>query len=175
VDEQAKAYHPRMGMVAVLVSLLALPAAGTPARSDDGEARISMDVKDADVVDVVRLLSEVGGFQVVFHPGINCKVTLKVREVRWTSALEVALRSCGLGRDEDADIVRVAPIGTLRAEAADRRKYQEEKAQGGERSVTRYRLSYARAAEMAPIVKKFLSPRGEVIYDARTNTLIVID
>jgi type II secretory pathway component HofQ len=38
-----------------------------------------------------------------------------------------------------------------------------------------YRLSYAKAAEMAPLVKKFLSPRGEVIFDARTNTLIVTD
>ena len=164
-----------MGMVVALISLLALPSASTSPRTDDGEARISMDFKDADIVDVVRLLSEVGGFQVVFHPGINCKLTLKVREVRWTSALDVALRTCGLGRDEDADIVRVAPVATLRAEAAERRKYQEEQALSGDRSVTRYRLSYARAAEMAPIVKKFLSARGEVVYDARTNTLIIID
>ena len=38
-----------------------------------------------------------------------------------------------------------------------------------------YRLSYAQAAELAPLIKKFLSPRGEVIFDARTNTLIVTD
>jgi type II secretory pathway component HofQ len=182
VDDQARAYHRRMPMVAVVLSLLSLLAVPTAPdqrsdaqRSDDGEARISMDFKDADIVDVVRLLSEVGGFQVVFHPGINCKLTLKIREVRWTSALDVALKTCGLGRDEESDIVRVAPIAKLREEAAERRKYQEERAVSGERTVSRYRLSYARAAEMAPIVKKFLSPRGEVVFDARTNTLIIID
>ncbi|PYQ18536.1 MAG: hypothetical protein DMF81_24640 [Acidobacteria bacterium] len=39
----------------------------------------------------------------------------------------------------------------------------------------RYRLSYAKAAELAPLIKKFLSPRGEVVVDARTNTLIITD
>ena len=41
--------------------------------------------------------------------------------------------------------------------------------------VSYQRLSYARAQELAPIVKRFLSPRGEVVYDTRTNTLIIID
>jgi type IV pilus assembly protein PilQ len=142
----------------------------------DGEARISMDFRDASIVDVVSLLSEVGGFQVVFHPGIDCRLTLKLRDVRWSSALDVALRSCGLGRDvETDDIVRVAPVARLRAEVSERRRYEEERALTGRRSVSAFRLSYARAAEMAPLVKKFLSPRGEVVYDSRTNTLIIID
>ena len=37
------------------------------------------------------------------------------------------------------------------------------------------RLSYAKAAEVAPLLKRFLSPRGDVTYDARTNTLFVTD
>ncbi len=41
--------------------------------------------------------------------------------------------------------------------------------------VERFRLSYARAQELAPLVKKLLSERGEIVVDARTNTLIVID
>jgi len=158
----------------VAFSLLAHAAEAT--QVGDGEARISLDFKDAQIVDVVSLLSEVGGFQVVFHPGIDCRLTLKLREVRWSSALDVALRSCGLGRDEETDdIVRVAPVAKLRAEVVERRRYEEEKASSGRRGVSTFRLSYARAAEIAPLVRKFLSPRGEVVYDGRTNTLIIID
>jgi type IV pilus assembly protein PilQ len=153
-----------------------MPVAGAAAPPQaDGEARISIDVKDADIVDVVRLFAEVGGFQVVVDPGVSCKLTLKLNEVLWTSALDVALKSCGLGRDSENDIVRVAPVARLVAETEAQRKLDEERALAGPLQMRSYRLSYARAAEMAPIIKKFLSARGEVIYDSRTNTLIVID
>ena len=150
-------------------------AAAAPASARDDEARISVDFKDADVVDIVRLFAEVGGFQVVVDPGVSCKLTLKLNEVRWTSALDVALKSCGLGRDEENDIVRVAPLAKLTAETAAQRKLDEERSLSGPLQMRTYRLSYSRAAELAPIIKKFLSPRGEVIFDSRTNTLIVMD
>lgn len=150
-------------------------AAAAPASSRDDEARISVDFKDADVVDIVRLFAEVGGFQVVVDPGVSCKLTLKLNEVRWPSALDVALKSCGLGRDEENDIVRVAPLAKLTAETAAQRKLDEERSLSGPLQMRTYRLSYSRAAELAPIIKKFLSPRGEVIFDSRTNTLIVMD
>jgi type IV pilus assembly protein PilQ len=150
-------------------------ASAAPQAVPDGEARISVDVKDADIVDVVRLFAEIGGLQVVVDPGVSCKLTLKLSEVRWTSALDVALKSCGLGQDEENEIIRVAPVAKLAAERAAQRKLDEERSLSGPLEMRSYRLSYARAAEMAPIIKKFLSPRGEVIYDSRTNTLIVMD
>jgi type IV pilus assembly protein PilQ len=150
-------------------------AVAAPPAVADGEARISLDVKDADIVDVVRLFAEIGGFQVVVDPGVSCKLTLKLSEVRWTSALDVALRSCGLGQDAENEIIRVAPVAKLAAEHAAQRKLDEERELSGPLQMQTYRLSYARAAEMAPIIKRFLSPRGEVIYDSRTNTLIVMD
>jgi type IV pilus assembly protein PilQ len=161
----------------LVFSLAALGAAGAAPSSStlDGEARISVDMKDADIVDVVRLFAEIGGFQVVVDPGVSCKLTLKLNEVRWTSALDVALKSCGLGHDEENEIVRVAPVAKLAAEHAAERRLDEERSLAGPLQMRSYRLSYARAAEMAPIVKRFLSPRGEVIFDSRTNTLIVMD
>jgi len=150
-------------------------AAPPPPTYGDGEARISVDLKDADIVDIVRLFAEIGSFQVVVDPGVSCKLTLKLSEVRWTSALEVALKSCGLGQDTENEIVRVAPVAKLAAEATAQRKLDEERSLGGALQMRTYRLSYARAAEMAPIIKRFLSPRGEVIYDSRSNTLIVMD
>ena len=160
-----------------LCGLLSGPAVAgaAPQSVPDGEARISLDVKDADIVDIVRLFAEIGGFQVVVDPGVSCKLTLKVNEVRWTSALDVALKSCGLGQDEENEIMRVAPVAKLAAEHAAQRKLDEERELAGPLQMRTYRLSYARAADIAPIMKKFLSSRGEVIYDSRTNTLIVMD
>ena len=160
-------------MLNVIALVLTLAAQPVPAANE--EARISLDVKDADVVDVIRLLAEVGGFQVVIHPGISCKLTLSLKEVRWPTVLDMALKTCGLGKDEEGDIVRVAKVAQLTAEAAEQRRLDEERKLAAPPQVVYQTLSYARAQELAPIVKKFLSPRGEVIYDTRTNTLIIID
>ncbi len=174
-----------MGLLpSVLLSLALAPAslaaadappAATAARPASGEARISVDFKDADVVDIVRLLSEVGNFQVVIDPGVACKLTLKLKEVPWDTTLDIALRVCGLGSEDDNGIVRVAPVARLTAENEARRKLAEEQKLNRPLRTVRYRLSYARAADLAPLVKKFLSPRGDVVFDARTNTLIITD
>ena len=158
------------------LAAFALPKAAAPQSSDPRpETRISIDFKDADILDVIRLMAEVGNFQVVVDPGVSCKVTLKLKEVPWDAALDVVLRSCGLGQDTDNGIVRVAPVAKLTEEAAARRKLAEEQKLDRPLRTTRYRLSYAKAAELAPLIKKFLSPRGEVVVDPRTNTLIITD
>ena len=152
-----------------------LALAGDARPSASAETRISIDFKDADILDVIRLMSEVGNFQVVVDPGVTCKLTLKLKEVPWDAALDVILRSCGLGQDTDNGIVRVAPVAKLTEEAAARRRFEEEKRLDRPLRTTRYRLSYAKATELAPLIKKFLSPRGDVVVDPRTNTLIITD
>jgi type IV pilus assembly protein PilQ len=169
-----------MGTLSFLLSTalaVAAPAADSPAArpAPAGEARISVDFKDADIVDIVRLMSEVGNFQVVVHPGISCKLTLKLNEVPWETALDISLRVCGLGSEDDNGIVRVAPVAKLTAEHEARRKLAEEQKLNRPLRTVHYRLSYARAAELAPLIKRFLSPRGDVVFDARTNTLIITD
>ncbi len=164
-----------LSVVLAAAMAAAAPAQAARASAAPGEARISVDFKDADVLDIVRLMAELGEFQVVAHPGITCKLTLKLKEVPLQTALDLTLKTCGLGYEEESGIFRVAPVATLTAEHAAQRKLDEERRLAGPLKTRMYRLSYARAAEMAPLVKKFLSPRGEVIYDARTNTLIVTD
>jgi type IV pilus assembly protein PilQ len=162
--------------VALALAASARPGTTAPeSREVRSETRISIDFKDADILDVIRLMSEVGSFQVVVDPGVSCKLTLKLKEVPWDAALDVILRSCGLGQDTDNGIVRVAPVAKLTEEAAARRKLAEEQKLDRPLRTTRYRLSYAKAAELAPLIKKFLSPRGEVVVDPRTNTLIITD
>ena len=139
-----------------------------------GEARVSLDVKDGALRDIVGLLAEVGGLQVVFDPDTDCKLTVKLNEVRWQTALETTLRACGLAREEEAGVLRVARPSRLADEAAARRRLQEERSEGGEARLETFRLSYARAEAIAPLVRTRLSPRSQVTWDSRTNTLIVI-
>jgi type II secretory pathway component HofQ len=156
-----------------LLLFAATVALGAGGRAGEGEARISLDVKDAPVVDIVRVLAETGGFQVVFDPGITCRLTMKVNEARWRRTLDTALSACALGLEEEGDILRVAPLSRLREEAAGRRRLEEERRAAGAGRLALFRLSYARAQEMAPLLERLLAPAGRVTYDPRTNTLMV--
>ncbi len=145
------------------------------AAAPEGEARMSLDVKDAPVQDVVRLLAELVGFQVVFDPGVECKLTLRLHEARWQPVLDTTLRACGLGYEEEGGILRIARPSRLLEESAARRRLEEERGRGGSRRIALLRLSYARAQELAPLLKSRLRPGGDVTWDSRTNTLIVTE
>ena len=165
----------RVHALAALLLSLAAPAAPAEPTDPPGEARVSVDFKDADIRDILLMMAEVGGFQVVIDPGVACKLTLRLKDVPWDQALDLSLRSCGLGADAENGIYRIAPTAKLAAEMAERRRFEEERRLFRPLRTVRYRLSYARAAELAPLLKKFLSPRGDVVFDARTNTLYITD
>jgi type IV pilus assembly protein PilQ len=155
-------------LLALFVGVLVAP----PSVGDESEARVSMDVKDAPIESIVRLLVELGGRQVVFDRGLDCHLTLKLNEVPWLTVLETTLGACGLGYQAEADVLWVATTDRLRQEAESRRRLKEARRTSGD-SLAVYRLSYARAEKMAPLLQRFLDPGGEVTVDPRTNTLII--
>lgn len=154
----------------VLAADLALAA---PPGQDEGEARISLDVKEAPVVDIVQALAETGGLQAIFDPGISCRLTMKLPGARWRSVLDTTLSACRLGYEEEGNVLRVAPLARLQAEAAARRSLSEERRAASSGRLATFRLSYARAQELAPLLQRLLSPTGRASYDSRTNTLVL--
>jgi type IV pilus secretin PilQ/predicted competence protein len=139
-------------------------------------APISLDFKDGDLQDIFRLFSDISGSNVVVNPGVSGKVTLKLQEVPWDQALDLILKTNGLGSTVENNVIRIARLSDLQKEEQDRRKLQEEKALAGDLQVVRKRLSYAKAADLEPTVKKVaLSARGNITLDTRTNTMIITD
>jgi type II secretory pathway component HofQ len=158
-----------------LLGFLAKPSAAQQSAVPNPEAHVSLDLKDAPIANVVALLGEVGGFQTVVDPDVSCALTLKLRDARWQQALEASLRACRLGYEGPAPVLRIAPVQRLAEESTARRRLEEARQPSREPVITMFRLSYARAAEIAPLLKRYLSARGQVSYDTRTNTLIVVD
>lgn len=155
------------------VFFLAAVLLGREARAEAPEARVALDAKDAPVGDIVRVLAEAGGFQVVFDPGIDCKLTLKIQQASWRTVLDASLAACSLGFEEGGDVLRVAPVSRLREEAEARRRLDAERAARPQGRLALFRLSHARAEQMAPLLDRAIAPSGRVSYDARTNTLLV--
>jgi type IV pilus assembly protein PilQ len=137
--------------------------------------RIDLDFKDADIHNILRLLSEVGGVNVVTSDDVQGSVTIRMRDVPWDQALDVILQAKGLGAERRGNLIRVAPQDVLEKErelAIARQKQQIELAPLETRLVP---VSYATATDVQPRVQELMSPRGSVSVDQRTNVLIVRD
>jgi len=155
------------------VALLCLAVVSEMGRAGGERARVSLDVREAPVREIAQVLVELGGFQLVVDPDVRCALTVKVHEVEWLTALETALRACGLGREEEAGVVRVAPLARLREEALQQRRVAETRESRAEGKLVLFKLSWARVEEMAPLLKQLVSPRSQVTLDPRTNTLVL--
>lgn len=162
--------------VLVLSSAVAQAPAQPATPAPAGEARLSLDLSDAPVADLLRLIAELTGQQLVLDGDTSCRLTLRLSEVRWQTALEHSLRACGLASELDGGILRVAPIQRLIEEQRQRRALEDAQAQARDRPTgpVSLQLSYARAEELAPVLQKLLGPGTEVTWDKRTNTLFIV-
>ena len=136
---------------------------------------ISVNLKDVDLKDFFRLIHEISGLNVVLDPGVTGNLTIVLDDVPWDQALAIVLQNNSLQCQLSGNVLRIALPDTLRKEADALRATQEAQALAVDRvTVTRY-LSYATAKNIVPTLKQFLSKRGEIIADDRTNSLIVQD
>ena len=136
---------------------------------------IDIEFRSASVQHAFRQLAAVGKVNIVVASDIKGRVNLKLKKVRWSDALKVVARSRGLGILRQGEIIYIDRLDRLAAYDAARVRAQVN-AEATRPLVTRvYTLSYARAADLAPIVQSMLSERGRVVIEDRTNSLIVTD
>ena len=162
------------------VSAAQQPAAPPPQAAMTGRPKytgepISVNLKDVDLKDFFRLIHEISGLNVVLDPNVHGTLTLVLDDVPWDQALDIVLKNNGLERELDGNVLRIATVDTLKNEAVSRREQVEAQALAASRiTVTRF-LSYAHSKDVVPTIKKFLSRRGEIVSDDRTNALIIMD
>jgi type IV pilus assembly protein PilQ len=136
---------------------------------------ISVNLKDVDLKDFFRLIHEISGLNIVLDPNVKGSLTLVLDDVPWDQALDIVLQNNGLDRRLEGNVLRIATRDTFTKEAEARRAQAEAQALAVDKVQVTHFLSYAHAADVLPIVKKFLSARGDVVADPRTNSLIMTD
>jgi type IV pilus assembly protein PilQ len=137
---------------------------------------VNLDFQGADLRTVLRTFADISGLNIVIDQSVQGAVDVALHEVPWDQALDIILRDHKLGYSVDGTIVRIAPLAVLADEEAQRRKLAEERALAGELEVFTRPLSYAKAADLTPLLTRTaLSSRGDIQIDPRTNTIIIRD
>jgi type IV pilus assembly protein PilQ len=136
---------------------------------------IGMNFKDLDLKDFFRVIHEISGLNVVLDPAVKGTVTIVLDDVPWDQALAIVLNNNGLECQLQGNVLRIATLQTLKTEAEERRAQQDAQSLAvPKQTITRY-LSYGQSKDAVIIIKKFLSPRGDVVADPRSNALIIED
>lgn len=155
--------------VSVSVEQAPVDTQSEPVASDEGTAEegpvtatgnVTIDFKDADIQNVLRILSYKSGVNIVAGKDVTGSVTIRLVDVPWEKALDVVLKTYGYAYDRDENIIRVTTLENLKKE---------------ELSTEVYTLNYSQAAEVEKSIKDVLSERGKMRADNRSNTLIVTD
>jgi type IV pilus assembly protein PilQ len=135
--------------------------------------RISLDFVNADIHSIFRLISHVSNLNIVTGDDVSGRVTVRLQNVPWDQALAAVLQAKGLGSQKFGNIIRVAPIETIKSEqqsAVEAKRAQEELT---ELQLLVLPLNYAQASELQAQVTELLSSRGTLQVDTRGNQLII--
>ena len=148
------------------------PAAEGPKYTGE---KITLDFQQADLINVLRLIAEVSGLNIITAEGVGGKLSMRMVDVPWDQALEIILKTKGLGQVREGNVVRIAPMAVLEGERIAALKAKEAKVKAEDLSLEIIPISYSKAEDLLDQLDSFLSPRGSISIDARTNSLIVKD
>jgi type IV pilus secretin PilQ/predicted competence protein len=136
---------------------------------------VSFDFKDADVRDVLKILTDISGFNFVVSKDVEGMITLKLNSVPWDKALDVVLESAGLGAVVEGKVIKVTPLKSVQARERIEKKPTSSKDELETLSSKRIFVNYASADKLIPLIRPLLSSRGDIRLDAPTNSLLITD
>ncbi|WP_412547301.1 type IV pilus secretin PilQ [Pseudomonas qingdaonensis] len=155
------------------VLMVALPVAGAGLgveRAGYGGEPLSLSFQDVEVRSVLKVLADFTGVNLVASDAVQGKVTLRLHEVPWEQALDLVLRSKGLGRRQEGNVLLVAPLAELAGHDTQARAAQAPPTLVRELLT----VSHARAGDIVQLFKAMVEDDdpGAITVDERTNTII---
>lgn len=137
--------------------------------------KISLDFQDAEVTNVIRLISDVSGLNFVLGEDVKGKITLKLNDIPWDQALDIMLEIRNLGMVREGDIIRVTTLANLTKQRNEQAEAKETQIRAEELLTRVVYINYAKAEQMKTLLLKLLSARGEIMVASRVNALVVKD
>jgi type IV pilus assembly protein PilQ len=142
-------------------------------------AKMTLEFQDADVRAILELLADTGGQNIVVNDSVHGNITLRLQNVPWDQALDIVMRTKGLDKRQDGNVIIVGPADEIAAREKSELAAQKDLQELEPLRSEYLQVNYAKASDLAGLIKStgrsLLSPRGNVSVDVRTNTLLLQD
>jgi type IV pilus assembly protein PilQ len=136
---------------------------------------ISIEVRDTPVREVINLIAEQSGANILIASEVDGNVSMKLRQIPWDQALLLVMKSRNLGYVRQGSVLRVAPLPALQKEMDDARKVIDAQQAAEPLKVRVIPVSFADVTALAGQLKDFVSTRGKVVADVRTSSIVVTE
>jgi len=151
-----------------------------PSKREYKGERLTLNFQDIETRAVLQLLAETSGQNIVVSDSVQGNVTLRLQNVPWDQALDIVLRTKGLDKRQDGNVIYVAPTEELQARERQQLESQKAIVELSPLRTEYLQVNYAKASDLAALLKSqgkssLLSDRGSVSVDDRTNTLLLVD
>lgn len=139
--------------------------------------RISIDVQDAEIQNVLRLISEISGLNLIISDQVQGRITIKLKDIPWDQVLDLVLKTKNLGKEREGNIVRIAPLEVLEKEQEARLRTQERAGKLEPVILKIIPVNFATAKDLLAKLQQVASKRDDasIDVDERTNALIIKD
>lgn len=140
-------------------------------------AVVSLDFQDADIVAVLRLLGDVSGYNIVVHPDVKGKITMKLMNVPWEQVLDILVKTFSLEKAVEGNILRIATAKAFQDEKKSVAATRDATAVAEDIVTKIFIVNFANVEKTRDIIEKgkILSPRGNISIDTRTRSIIIKD
>jgi type IV pilus assembly protein PilQ len=145
------------------------------AQDADSTPSVTLNLIDMDIQQFLRFAHDISGVNIVVAPDVRSRVTAFIHDVQWEQALDAVLKTNGFIGRREGNTLRVMTYEGATREEEQRRQLERAEQSAAPLEVCTYSLLHADAGDMAGILRGFLSPRGRIVADTRTNSLIVGD
>ncbi|WP_419641230.1 type IV pilus secretin PilQ, partial [Thiolapillus sp.] len=141
--------------------------------------KLSLNFQDIEVRSVLQLLADFTGLNMVVSDSVGGRITLRLKNVPWDQALDIILKTKGLSKRQNGNVILVAPTEEIAAREKLDLESQKQVEELAPLHSELIQINYAKAEALAELLKsegnQLLSERGNVTIDTRTNTLLVQD
>ena len=136
---------------------------------------VTLKLNAADVHDVLRMIGEASGFNIVIHPAVQGKLTLSLEQVPWDQALDVVLTTLKLGAERTNSVLRVMPREMLIAEKQDEINAKKVSAATTPRITRVFPVSYADLSQLSTLLQSFATAQSATPGESGVPTTIIVD
>ena len=155
-------------------------AAADPGKKEYRGERLTLNFQDIETRAVLQLLAETSGQNIVVSDTVQGNVTLRLQNVPWDQALDIVMRTKGLDKRQEGNVIYVAPAEELAAREKQMLESQKSLTELAPVRTEYLQVNYAKASDLASLIQSqgkgsLLSERGSLSIDDRTNTLLLQD
>lgn len=137
--------------------------------------KMSFNFQDIPVRNVLQIIGQKMGINLVISDNVSGNITLQLEDVPYDQALDIILKTKDLDKRVNGNVMLISTFEDLVTRESKELKSKEDLKTLAPVEQETVQIKYAKAKQITDVIKNFSTPKGSIVFDERTNKLIISD